>query len=766
MKKLVILMITLFVFFGATACSKNNNDVLVVGYSEFSENFSPFFATSQNDSDVASMTGINLLTIDRDGGIIYNSIQGETVDYNGIDYLYKGISDIEVTINGTGDEIETLYDISIRDDVKFSDGEFLTADDIIFSYYALLDPYYDGNRTLNSVNIKGYMNYSHNSSGFEDVNDDVIQALLDDPTESLSDFIQEQTYGMLELEYIGIAGIIENGLYQQYWYLEDGTPWSEGETASPEGTLAVFYSSPYINVVGMTKEQTIQAIVDQYGDDYKALEANVGLDSISEPIWEEATRLAVLDVPNDPVYNISGIEKVSNTNVLVTVKGFDAAAIHKICGITVAPMHYYGDASLYNYENNEFGFENREETSMDLIKTKSGLPMGAGPYEFVEFSENVVYFKANKNYYKGTPKIENILFQVVTPGSEISSIEIGNIDVANLSASKTLYEEIEAKSDIITMNTVDNSGYGYVGLNARKINIDGDINSDESIALRTGLATVLSAQRYISVNSYYGVAASIIDYPITSTSWATPDKDSEGYEYAFSKNPDGSYIYGEEKTDPSTLSQSVRSYKAKEAAKLWLEAAGYTFVQNGITYNATAPIGGETTFSIKISRTAAGHPSSLMCTFFKSVMAELGITINIENITNPSTLYQSMYASTQEMWCSAWGQSIDPDLFQVYHSSNTFDAGANSTGSNFYYLKSNELDQLIIDARNSADQDYREEKYKEAFELIMSYGVSVPVYQRQDCTIFSNDRVNLDTLPNDITTYWGWMSDIENLKMK
>ena len=60
-----------------------------MGYSPFSSKFSPFFAETAYDQDVASMTAISLLTSDRTGAIIYNGIEGETREYNGTEYTVK-----------------------------------------------------------------------------------------------------------------------------------------------------------------------------------------------------------------------------------------------------------------------------------------------------------------------------------------------------------------------------------------------------------------------------------------------------------------------------------------------------------------------------------------------------------------------------------------------------------------------------------------------------------------------------------------------------
>ncbi|MBQ4312775.1 MAG: ABC transporter substrate-binding protein, partial [Clostridia bacterium] len=129
---------------------------LVVGYSNFSEKFSPFFAASAYDQDVASMVSLGLLGTDREGNVILNGLEGETVPYNGTDYFYDGIADCVITQNADG---TVDYSIKIRDDIKFSDGEALTIDDVIFSMYVLSDPTYDGSSTFYALPIEGMEAY-------------------------------------------------------------------------------------------------------------------------------------------------------------------------------------------------------------------------------------------------------------------------------------------------------------------------------------------------------------------------------------------------------------------------------------------------------------------------------------------------------------------------------------------------------------------------------------------------------------------------------
>ena len=47
----------------------------------------------------------------------------------------------------------------------------------------------------------------------------------------------------------------------------------------------------------------------------------------------------------------------------------------------------------------------------------------------------------------------------------------------------------------------------------------------------------------------------------------------------------------------------------------------------------------------------------------------------------------------------------------------------------------------------------------------MDWGVELPVYQRSDAFVISTERVNVDTLPGDMTPYWTWKSEIETLEL-
>ena len=138
----------------ATEAAAHENFVFATA--TFGQKFSPFFATTAYDMDVVDLTQVGALAADRGGAIVENGIEGETINYNGTDYTYYGMGDVTVTQNDDG---TVDYTIKIRDDVKFSDGEPVTIDDYIFSFYVLVDPTYDGSSTIYALPIEGMEEY-------------------------------------------------------------------------------------------------------------------------------------------------------------------------------------------------------------------------------------------------------------------------------------------------------------------------------------------------------------------------------------------------------------------------------------------------------------------------------------------------------------------------------------------------------------------------------------------------------------------------------
>ena len=732
----------------AEPASGNSDTPLVVGYSPFSSKFSPFFAETAYDQDVASMTAIGLLTSDRTGAIVYNGIEGETINYNGTDYTYYGPADLVVTENADG---TVYYDFTMRDDLVFSDGEPVTIDDVIFSMYVLCDPTYDGASTLYAQPIEGMEEYR---SGMDTRQNLILAAGPDAYAEN--EFYTEDQYNTFWaafnaagekfaqeiIDYVVALGYAEEGNVAAA-----ASAW--GYELAEDATAADFFA----------------AIVDNYGYDLSddGINAETAGTSISAFIEAElgdaADEYKAGVQTGESAANISGIQKTGDYSMRVVTTKVDATAIYQL-GVTIAPLHYYGDASLYDYDNNSFGFTKGDLSS---VRAKTTQPMGAGPYKFVKFENGVVNFEANDLYFQGAPKTKYINFLETQEADKLNGVVTGTIDITDPSFSKDVVAAVESANggtlngDVITVNTVDNLGYGYIGMCSKVMNVGGEPDSEASKNLRKAFGTIFSVYRDVAIDSYYGERASVINYPISNTSWAAPQPTDDGYKVAFSVDVDGNDIY----TSDMTAEQKYEA--AKQAALGYFEAAGYTVEDGKLT---AAPEGAALEYELWIPGDGVGdHPSFMVCTLASDALKSIGMNLIINDLTNSSDLWTALDAQTVAMWAAAWGATVDPDMYQIYYA-DLANGGANAGGSNYMYaIADEELDQLILDARASTDQTFRKAMYKACLDIVIDWAVEIPVYQRQNAIIFSTERVNMDTVTPDITTFYGWMAEVQNIEL-
>ena len=731
---------------GATAApgseTADGSTPLVVGYSNFSSKFSPFFSETAYDQDVWAMTSVSLLGNDRLGAIVEKGITGDPIPYNGTDYEYPGMSDLTITTNDDG---TVDYDFVLRDGVKFSDGEDLTVDDVLFSMYVLSDPTYDGNSSFFAVPIKGMEEYR---SGMDTLLNLIFEAGKDNT--DFTYFTEEEQKAFWE-KYdkatLALAqDIVDYCVANEYA--------AEGDVSAAAGAWGFEVAA------GGTVEDFAAALTKKYGSDVAGMINTEAATTSVEDLFPDLGDYSGKGIKTgDSAANIEGIQKTGDNSFRITLTKVDATAIYQL-GVTIAPLHYYGDPAKFDYDNNQFGFDKGD---LSTVRAKTTQPMGAGPYKFVKFENGVVSFEANENYYLGAPKTKYVQFLETNDTDKLNGVITGTVDITDPSYSKDTVKAIseansngEVTGDKITTSTVDNLGYGYLGISAKSVKVGDDGASDASKNLRKAFATVYAAFRDVTVDSYYGEAAEVINYPISNTSWAAPQKTDADYAIAFSKDVDGNDIY------TSDMDADAKTAAALKAALGYFEAAGYTVADGKVT---AAPEGASLEYEVWIPADGSGdHPSFMMLNLASDALATIGITLNVKDLANSADLWTGIEADQVPMWCAAWGATPDPDMYQVYYSG--VKSGLEPGGSNYMYdIADEELDQLIIDARSSLDQAFRKTTYKACLDIIVDWAVEVPVYQRQNAVIFSTERVNIATVTPDITTYYGWLNEIQNIEL-
>lgn len=720
----------------AGTAASGSDTPLVIANDGMSEKFSPFFAESVPDQNIVDVTQISLVYNDRSGEFIYNGIEGETTSYNGTDYTYYGPTDLTITENEDG---TVYYDFKLRDDLTFSDGEPVTADDIIFSFYVFCDPTYDGGASVYSLPIEGMEEYRSGMS--------TLASLLAAAGEDNTDFTywtEDQQNAFWDAVNDGGAAFAQEIVD---YCVENGVS-EEGDVA---GAAAQWGFDGL--AADATAKDFFMAIGDKYGWSFTAMEAESAGSALSDLIPEDVYAYATEGVETgDAAANISGIQKLDDKTVRVVLTEVSAPALQTM-DIQITPLHYYGDESQYDYDNNQFGFTKGD---LSAIREKTTAPLGAGPYVFKSYENKTVYLEANESYYKGAPVTKELQFKETAESDKLPGVVQGTVDISDPSISKEVMAQIcsensngEASGDVLTTALYDNNGYGYIGINSQNVKVGDDPSSEQSKDLRKAIATVISVYRDMVIDSYYGDAASVINYPISNTSWAAPQKSDADYEVAFSKDVDGNPIY----TDG--MSDDEKYAAALDAALGFFEAAGYTVTDGKLT---AAPAGAKLSYEIMIGGSGKGdHPSFGILTAASEALKSIGFDLTINDLADGTIMWDALNSETAEMWCAAWQATLDPDMFQIYHS----EGGS----ANYYAIYSDELDELVMEGRTNTDQAYRKAVYKEALDFIVDYAVEIPVYQRQNASVFSTQRVNADSIPQDLTTFYSYLNEIEKIQM-
>ncbi|ANS74301.1 ABC transporter substrate-binding protein [Paenibacillus yonginensis] len=161
--------------------AQNRTDTIIVGLTDPSGSFTPYFQQSGYDGNVSSLLYTPLVTQDE-----------------------KGLPKAGLAEKWEVSEDQLTYTYHLRKDLKFSDGSPLTADDVAFTWTILNDPSYDGDSLIPSIGIKGAADYKAGKattiSGIKVMDPQTISVMLEKPNATAlellgSDVLSKAYYG-------------------------------------------------------------------------------------------------------------------------------------------------------------------------------------------------------------------------------------------------------------------------------------------------------------------------------------------------------------------------------------------------------------------------------------------------------------------------------------------------------------------------------------------------------------------------------------------
>lgn len=833
----------------------NQTDPLVFSSQEVDKVFNPFFSTTATDGTVVGMTQI---------GMLGNDKYGKKPTYGDDEAVVT--KDLQIVTEGTEDvDQTTTYYFVLKNNVRFSNGSYLTIKDVLFNLYVYLDPAYSGSSTIYSTDIVGLKKYRTQQTTekeqdsfkaqFELEADTRIETLIatsleikDEHDAYTSDEFKEylaeyQELGgvysnlvkdyekavelfrkELETDYSNSIDSYEDIVFKDkngkiyknlfttdveaFLYNEQFISWNK-----KEGKLTCDFVNDLSLLKKWTKEQAINTIIetkipDALDEILTYWNTSITLDdyitnSVMEEYFKDASKRKYTNIEgikfanyteaievNGVTYDVPRYTDASRNQLVedsyevlsITINDVDPKAIWNF-SFSVAPMYYYSDQEhieKFDYENN-FGVEYSSQSFMnDVVKAtdKLGVPVGAGAYAASRASGGitnisagdfydlgVIYYEANPYFVMGEAKIKKVRFQVIAANQMLTVLENGQVDYIEPNADPITISKLDAMKDKGIENTsIKTSGYGYIGINAGKV---------PSMQVRQAIMHAINTKECVD---YYQTTAEAIYRPMSTASWAYPKGCTAYYPYIGSAIPeDLSVVNPYYRNYVTKLGKKAGDFLSEDEQQKFLkdlvESAGYELNEDNI-YQQGQNI-------LKYTFTVAGeetdHPAWQALFHASEILNKVGFDINV---TTDANALKKLNDGSLTVWAAAWGSSLDPDMYQVYH----IESSATSTLNwGYKQIKANvggkydeelriitQLSDIIERARKTNDQNRRTELYSQALDLVMQLAVELPTYQRDDLFAYNGSKIDVNTLTptSELTPYNGLISDMHKISLK
>lgn len=379
--------------------SQTADDTLVVGLGELNGDFLGGWTNNAGDVKVRRYMGI-------EGN---NGYQTVVQDEGGEWVNNKAVlaEDPKSEENADGSKTVTF---KLKDGLKWSDGEPVTADDYLFGSLLHTHPEYSkltGSTTIGHDSAKGYEAYKKGES-------DVFEGL-----EKVDDLTFKVTIDASFLPYYEEASLLAQAPLPMHALSENLAVSKEGNKLVAKDGYTPTEEDKKAYVEGLDKQ--IEKQKADFEENYPAPEADASEEDKAE--YEEAKK------ENEAA--IADLEARKSGDVDPTQQLIDEAMLKEVNEYRVNPS------------------------------------VVTGPYKFDSYSNNMVKLSLNENYagnFKGEKAtIPHVILQVVNPKIAVDLLENGDIDIWEEEADGGAIDRIREAADKGTIggfNTYERNGYG------------------------------------------------------------------------------------------------------------------------------------------------------------------------------------------------------------------------------------------------------------------------------------------------------------------
>jgi len=292
-------------------------------------------------------------------------------------------------------------------------------------------------------------------------------------------------------------------------------------------------------------------------------------------------------------------------------------------------------------------------------------PIGTGPFRFIEWvSDEKIVLEANSQYFEGRPDLNGIIYRII-PETALNEMEILTRGVDYSGISPFEYRRIE-EIPSVKVYSQPSLGYTYIGYNLKN-----PLFRDRRV--RRALTYAINREQIVQYVLYgLGVVAT---GPFPNQMWYW--------------NPNVKPI----------------PYDPQKARELLAEA-GWKPNKNGILEKEGKP------FRFTLITNSGNDTRRDVGVLVQRQLHEIGIDVTLELYEWSVFIKDFIDARHFDACILGWGLSVDPDAYEIWHSSQI------EKGFNFTSYRNPEVDKLLVEGRREYDIQKRKEIYWRIHELI------------------------------------------------
>ena len=401
---------------GAINSLSVKNTELKIGVEGINGVFNPFYAETDADKQITAQTVRPIQRVATDNSLVNHS--------GGISYEFVGDDKVK-------------YTVSIKNDMKFSDGSNITIDDVIFFYHFIADATYDGTYKDFYLNdIEGLREYYFDDKNYKSSIADIEKTVSDKYTLSAistADYVEYLVETNLDGKFNG-----------------DINSSRTAELTWKEHIIKLGYSEAYEDLGKKPSEDKILRLV-------ATVEAENNPNSYNPESWyrnklyKEYINKNYSDGIN--VSEISGIKKINDYTCTVIYNSRNINAVSQLNALLVSKNFY---AVEY------------VKGSAEKVKEISGISaVCSGPYILSEYKNDKATAISNKYYSDADCEFNRLVFVETPPEDAAKDVVSGKIDVVSVEASSDILNSFANKS--VSYFITNNRSYVSAFFNTRSL---------------------------------------------------------------------------------------------------------------------------------------------------------------------------------------------------------------------------------------------------------------------------------------------------------